>query len=138
GARQDFAWSVARRRGWPQAGGEANYNYSPAMKQSTIVWDAKSLDAYLADPQKVVPGNKMPFPGLKTEQDRADVIAFFASAAGAAQAAAAAPGNAPAPAREAPSSPSQAPQPQPNQAPQPAPNAGATCVPAANNTRRPA
>src|SRR4029077_13656141 len=139
GARQDFAWSVARRRGWPQAGGEANYNYSPAMKQSTIVWDVKSLDAYLADPQKVVPGNKMPFPGLKTEQDRADVIAFFAGAGGGAQAAAAAPGNVPAPAREAPSSPSQAaPQPQPNQPPQPAPSAGVTYVPDANYTCAPA
>ena len=120
-----------------KAGADANYNYSPAMKQANVVWDAKSLDAYLADPQKVVPGNKMPFPGLKTEQDRADVIAFFAGAGGGAQAAAAAPGNAPAPAREAPSSPSQAaPQPQPNQAPQPAPSAGVTYVPDANYTLR--
>jgi nitrite reductase (NO-forming) len=120
-----------------KAGADASYNYSPPMKQANVVWDAKSLDAYLADPQKVVPGNKMPFPGLKTEQDRADVIAFFASAGGGAQAAAAAPGNAPAPAREAPSSPSQAaPQPQPNQAPQPAPNAGVTYVPDANYTLR--
>ena len=63
-----------------KAGADANYNYSPPMKQANVVWDAKSLDAYLADPQKVVPGNKMPFPGLKTEQDRADVIAFFAGA----------------------------------------------------------
>ena len=120
-----------------KAGADASYNYSPPMKQANVVWDAKSLDAYLADPQKVVPGNKMPFPGLKTEQDRADVIAFFASAGGGAQAAAAAPGNAPAPAREAPSSPSQAaPQPQPNQAPQPAPNAGVTYVPDASYTLR--
>ena len=120
-----------------KAGADANYNYSPAMKQANVVWDAKSLDAYLADPQKVVPGNKMPFPGLKTEQDRADVIAFFAGAGGGAQAAAAASGNVAAPAREAPSSPSQAaPQPQPNQAPQPAPNAGVTYVPDANYTLR--
>ena len=120
-----------------KAGADANYNYSPAMKQANVVWDAKSLDAYLADPQKVVPGNKMPFPGLKTEQDRADVIAFFAGAGGGAQAAAAASGNVAAPAREAPSSPSQAaPQPQPNQAPQPAPSAGVTYVPDANYTLR--
>jgi nitrite reductase (NO-forming) len=84
-----------------KAGAEASYNYSPAMKQANIVWDAKTLDAYLADSQKVVPGNKMPFPGLKTEQDRADVIAYFAGAGGA-QAAAAAPGNAPAPAPRRP------------------------------------
>jgi len=114
-----------------KAGAEANYNYSPAMKQANIVWDAKALDAYLADPQKVVPGNKMPFPGLKTEQDRADVIAFFAGAA------AAAPGNAPAPAREAPAAASQAaPQSQANQAPQAAPSAGVTYVPDASYTLR--
>jgi nitrite reductase (NO-forming) len=119
-----------------KAGAEANYNYSPAMKQANIVWDAKTLDAYLADPQKVVPGNKMPFPGLKTEQDRADVIAFFAGGGGA-QAAAAAPGNAPAPAREAPAAASQAaPQSQANQAPQAAPSAGVTYVPDANYTLR--
>ena len=63
-----------------KAGAEPGYYYSPAMKQADIVWDAKTLDAYLTDPQKVVPGNKMPFPGLKTEHDRADVIAFFAAA----------------------------------------------------------
>jgi nitrite reductase (NO-forming) len=109
------------------AGAEANYNYSPAMKQANIVWDAKTLDAYLADPQKVVPGNKMPFPGLKTEQDRADIIAFFVGAGGA-QAAAAAPRNAPPPAREAPAAAGQ-----PNQAP---PSAGVTYVPDASYTLR--
>ena len=78
-----------------KAGGEPNYSYSPAMKQSNIVWDAKTLDAYLADPEKVVPGNKMPFPGLKTEQDRTDVIAFLAASAAAGHAAAGAPTAAP-------------------------------------------
>ena len=62
-----------------KAGSEPAYNYSPAMKQANITWDAKTLDAYLADPAKTVPGNKMPFPGLKTEHDRNDVIAFLAS-----------------------------------------------------------
>jgi len=85
-----------------KAGSEPGYNYSPAMKQANMVWDAKTLGAYLSDPQKVVPGNKMPFPGLKTDDDRADVIAFFASPAGA-QGAAPAPGGAPAAA--APSAP---------------------------------
>ncbi len=80
-----------------KAGSEASYSYSQAMKQANIVWDAKTLDAYLSDPQKLIPGNKMPFPGLKTDHDRADVIAFFvASAAGGQPAAAATSGPAPA------------------------------------------
>jgi nitrite reductase (NO-forming) len=73
-----------------KAGSESGYNYSSAMKQANITWDAKTLDAYLADPQKSVPGNKMPFPGLKTDHDRADIIAFLAASTGA-QAAAPAP-----------------------------------------------
>jgi nitrite reductase (NO-forming) len=58
-----------------RVGSVPGYDYSPAMKQSNIVWSAVTLDSYLTDPQKVVPGNKMPFPGLKTDRDRADVIA---------------------------------------------------------------
>ncbi|MBN9004672.1 MAG: nitrite reductase, copper-containing [Rhizobiales bacterium] len=63
-----------------KAGTEANYNYSPAMKQANIVWSVETLDRYLSNPAKVVPGNKMPFPGLKTDHDRADIIAFLAAA----------------------------------------------------------
>jgi nitrite reductase (NO-forming) len=61
---------------------DANFNYSPALKQAALTWDAATLDAYLVDPQKLVPGNRMPFPGLKTDRDRKDVIAFLATPAG--------------------------------------------------------
>ncbi|MGB8557582.1 MAG: hypothetical protein WCD62_03900 [Pseudolabrys sp.] len=49
------------------------------MKGSSLTWDVATLDAYLSDPQRLVPGNKMPFPGLKTENERNAVIAFLAS-----------------------------------------------------------
>ena len=68
-----------------KAGTESSYNYSSAMKQANVVWDVATLDAYLADPDRLIPGNKMPFPGLKTVQDRTDVIAFLAATAGSAQ-----------------------------------------------------
>jgi nitrite reductase (NO-forming) len=64
-----------------KSGAEPNYAYSPAMKDAKLTWDGKTLDAYLDDPQKLVPGNKMPFPGLKTPQDRSDLIAFLAAPA---------------------------------------------------------
>jgi nitrite reductase (NO-forming) len=64
------------------AGEVANYNYSPAMKASNVVWSEDTLAAYLADPQKYIPGNKMPFPGLKNDNERRDVIAYLAEAAG--------------------------------------------------------
>jgi nitrite reductase (NO-forming) len=86
-----------------KSGAEPNFNYSPAMKQAALTWDAATLDAYLMDPQKVVPGNRMPFPGLRTDQDRKDVIAFLASPASSAGAPTAAKAAAPpAPAAAAP------------------------------------
>jgi nitrite reductase (NO-forming) len=60
---------------------DANFSYSPAMKQAALTWDPPTLDAYLAEPAKIVPGNRMPFPGLKTDHDRQDVIAFLAAPA---------------------------------------------------------
>jgi nitrite reductase (NO-forming) len=107
-----------------KAGTEAGYNYSPAMKSADIVWNPQTLDQYLSDPAKVVPGNKMPFPGLKTDHDRADVIAYLAAGAGGTQpAAAAAPTPPPAPTQEAPAQAAQAaPTPAPAQA-APGPNA---------------
>ena len=67
-----------------KAGSESAYDYSPAMKQSGLIWSPATLDSYLTDPQKMVPGNKMPFPGLKTDRDRADVIALLSSGGGSA------------------------------------------------------
>lgn len=83
-----------------KAGVAPGYNFSPAMKASNLTWDAATLDAYLTDPQKVVPGNKMPFPGLKTERERNAVIALLAGTSksgGAAAAPAPAAQNAQAP-----------------------------------------
>lgn len=42
-----------------KAGAVAGFNYSPALKKSGIVWDAKSLDQYLAAPTAKVPGTRM-------------------------------------------------------------------------------
>jgi cytochrome c2 len=39
--------------------------YSPALKSSDVVWNDKTLDEWLKDPQQVVPGNQMTFPGMK-------------------------------------------------------------------------
>jgi cytochrome c len=57
----------------------ATYNYSAAMAAHNVTWDPATLDQYLTDPRGVVPGTKMIFPGLKSEQDRANVIAYLAT-----------------------------------------------------------
>jgi cytochrome c len=47
------------------------------MKNSRIVWNEKSLDVYLAEPQKLVPGNLMPFSGIADAQKRTGLIAYL-------------------------------------------------------------
>lgn len=61
-----------------KAGAVEGFKYSDAMKNANVTWDAATLDKYLADPKGFIPGNKMIFPGLKTEADRANVIAYLA------------------------------------------------------------
>ena len=54
-----------------------NFKYSPANKNSGLVWTEAQLFTYLEAPQKVVKGTYMAFAGLKKPQDRADVIAYL-------------------------------------------------------------
>jgi len=54
--------------------------YSDALKRSGVVWDEKSLDAWLKDPGKLIPGNDMTFPGIKDDKVRRDLIAFLKTA----------------------------------------------------------
>lgn len=54
-----------------------NFNYSQALKDKAVVWNAASLDAFLAGPAKYAPGNRMAFPPLSNPQDRADLVAFL-------------------------------------------------------------
>jgi cytochrome c len=62
-----------------KAGTVPGFRYSDAMKKSDLVWDAKILDAYLESPQQVVPGNRMPYAGLKNPTDRTDLVAYLAT-----------------------------------------------------------
>jgi cytochrome c len=54
-----------------------NFRYSAPMKRSNITWTAKILDEFIADPQQVVVGNRMPYSGLPDPGDRADLIAYL-------------------------------------------------------------
>jgi cytochrome c len=59
------------------AGSIAGYNYSQANKTSGITWDEATLKEYLKDPKAKVPGTKMVFPGLTSDEDIANVIAYL-------------------------------------------------------------
>lgn len=51
--------------------------YSRALKSSAIVWNQKTLDAWLKSPATFIPGNDMNFRGIPDAQQRADLIAFL-------------------------------------------------------------
>jgi len=59
------------------AGTFPGFNYSPANKDSGLTWDEATLQKYLANPQAVVKGTKMIFPGIKDPAKVNDVIAFL-------------------------------------------------------------
>lgn len=63
-----------------KAGQVADFRYSAPMKRSGITWTAKTLDEFIADPQKVVAGNRMPYAGLPEAGDRADLLAYLEKA----------------------------------------------------------
>ena len=50
------------------------------MRRSKLVWDARTLDRFLTDPAKAVPGTTMTYAGVKDAKERADLIAWLDAA----------------------------------------------------------
>ena len=59
------------------AGTFPGYRYSSAMRKSGLTWDEATLAQYLRAPDKLVPGTKMAYPGLASDADLANVIAYL-------------------------------------------------------------
>ena len=61
-----------------RAGSLPDYNYSSAMKDADFVWDEAKLARFIANPDEIVPGNKMiPYSGLASAEDRKRVVTFL-------------------------------------------------------------
>ena len=60
-----------------KAGTAKGFTYSAALKKAGVTWDDKSLDAFITDPQKAIPGNVMPFPGVADAKQRAEIIDYL-------------------------------------------------------------
>jgi cytochrome c len=56
---------------------EGFQRYSDALKRSALVWDEATLDKWLANPARLIPGTSMTFPGIKERQAREDVIVYL-------------------------------------------------------------
>jgi len=61
-----------------RAGSAKGFDYSPALGASQFRWDAKSLERWLADPEAVVPGQRMGY-RVSEAKNREDIVAFLAT-----------------------------------------------------------
>lgn len=59
-----------------KAGAVKDYDYSAALKTATTVWTEQTLDRWLADPEKLIPGQRMGYQ-VPDASDRADLIAYL-------------------------------------------------------------
>ena len=62
------------------AGSVPGFDYSPAMRASRMVWNEKTLDLFLSDPSKAIPGTSMTYSGIPDREERAALIAWLKQA----------------------------------------------------------
>ena len=58
---------------------ESGFDYSESLQAVSGTWDAERLNVYLFDPKRVAPTGRMPFPGIKSTNERAHLIAYLAT-----------------------------------------------------------
>ena len=61
-----------------KAGSVKDYDYSDALKKTKVIWNEKTLDRWLTNPEKLIPGQKMGF-SVADAKDRADLIDYLRS-----------------------------------------------------------
>jgi cytochrome c len=59
-----------------KAGSAKGYDYSDAVKKSAVIWNERTLDRWLANPEGLIPGQKMGFM-VPEPRDRADLIEYL-------------------------------------------------------------
>ena len=60
-----------------EAGSLDSFIFSPALAETDFVWTPRALDAWLREPAKFLPGNRMIYAGLSKVDDRRAVIAYL-------------------------------------------------------------
>lgn len=63
-----------------RAGSVSDFAYTDAMKRSNIVWNERTLDRFLANPLKELPGTAMGYAGVTDRKERVDLIAYLKQA----------------------------------------------------------
>lgn len=63
-----------------QAGSLEDFVYSPSLKRmgtNGLVWNLRTLNAYIANPPALVSGTRMAYPGMDNADQRADLLAYL-------------------------------------------------------------
>ncbi len=60
-----------------RAGSREGFDYSPVLAEAEFSWTPRALDAWLVQPGRFLPGNRMVFAGVLRESDRNDLIAYL-------------------------------------------------------------
>jgi len=60
-----------------KAGEVEGFKFSKALRTSGILWNKETLDAYLLNPQKSIPRNRMAFGGLKNDEERQALVCYL-------------------------------------------------------------
>ena len=60
-----------------EVGTQSGFEYSAVMKDADFTWTPEAMHAWLAQPGRFLPGNRMTFAGVPNEQDRNDLIAYL-------------------------------------------------------------
>ena len=63
------------------SGAVNSFEYSDALKKSKVVWSDDTLDSWLTDPEKLVPGNDMSF-FVQSAEERKAIIAYLKLSSG--------------------------------------------------------
>ena len=59
------------------AGSREGFKYSDVLRNAGFVWTPRALDAWLLQPGRFLPGNRMVFAGVSSASDRNDLIAYL-------------------------------------------------------------
>ena len=63
-----------------EVGSRSGFEYSAVMRNADFVWTPEALNAWLAQPGRFLPGNRMAFAGVLKQSDRDELIAYLLSA----------------------------------------------------------
>lgn len=62
-----------------RVGAVPGFHYTDANRNSGLIWDPQTLDRYLANPRNTVPGTAMTYAGLRSDDQRRNLIAYLAT-----------------------------------------------------------